>query len=494
MKKQTRKKSLILALLFLFMGAAEMAARLFAQETERTSRILSGTFESRLVKPGTVFPYSIYLPKQYDGTKPAALCVSCDGLNGACNEALEKLADEGAAPVTVCLGVVSGQLTPTIEGGTPRGMRAEEYDQAGPDYAHFLVDELIPALIAKENLQIDPSPDLHLIVGASSGGIAAWEIAWWRNDYFRRAYLNSPTFSAFRGGEEPMYRVRITETRPIRAFVTVGSYEKEPNIYSGNSHITALFANDTLRFAGYDSGYEFFPDGPHGAGYGDGAVAERVMRFLWAGWKDEPVKTLHNPDRVERLVTFGDPWRETDEAIPERQPAQTPMGVYDFDGGKIFLTPNGGERRQVSDQFRQITALGVSSDEWRLYVADRDSRFIDAISILPDGSLGARYHLAPLRLGPNPSILGATDLCVDTQDRVYAATELGIQGIVSFGIVDAILPLPGDAAAEKLAFGGVGNQTVYVRSGEKVWKRVFKTTGRLAGDPPQKPGTTNYFD
>lgn len=497
MMKFSRRKTgplLILGALLMILSTAKESSLSAQSEPEKTGKTIEGTFESRKVKPGTVFSYAVYLPKQYDGSKPAALAVSCDGLCGACVAALEKLADEGAAPVTICVGVVSGSLTPTVEGGFARGMRGEEYDQAGGDYADFLVDELIPALIEKEGLNIDPDPNRHLTLGASSGGIAAWEIAWRRNDYFRRAYLNSPTFSAFRGGEEVMYRVRISETRPIRSFVTVGCYEKEPNIYAGNSYITALFADDTLRFAGYETAFEEFPDGPHGAGYGDAAVAERVMRFLWADWETRPVRPLRNPDRVERLVTFGESWEETDEPFPNREPVRTKLGVYHFEGGNIFFTPDGGETRRVSDRYRRISALAVSSDLWRLYVADLDSRFVDAVSIQPDGSLGEVYRLAPLRLGVNPSCLGAADLCVDTRDRVYAATELGIQGIISFGIVDAILPLPGDAAAEKIAFGGEENRTVYVKSGEKVFKRTFKTTGRKANDPIQEPGSTNYFN
>ncbi len=452
----------------------------------------NGVYLSEGIKDGTEFDFTLYVPNGYDPEKPAAIYVSHDGLMMPHAKAMESLTASGEAPVVVCVGLVSGRLLPTLEGGSPRSMRVEEYDQVGREYPDFLVDEFIPWLIETYHLNISPSPDWHLVGGASSGGISAWNIAWFRNDYFHRCYMSSPTFSAFRDGEELMYLVRITESKPIRAYEIYGRHE--PNIYAGDSYIAALAGEDAMKFAGYPFESEYFPEGGHGVGYGDEDVSLRAFRYLWKGWADEPVKPLHNPDRVERLVEFGTAWEKTDEPFPESVPAQSAVGTYSFRGGEILLTTPEGETKTVSDGFGEITGLAVSTDGWRLYIADKARRFVFAAAIHPDGSLGKVYGLAPLRMATDPRSFGPTGIALDTKDRVYAATDLGIQGIISFGIVDSLLPLPDHQPADAVAFGGPDLSVLYVRSGENVYKRPMKTKGKPVDFPLTPPNTTSYFD
>lgn len=465
-------------------------------ETGKAPVILSGVYEGRTLKPGSLFPYKVYIPGQYDPSKPAAVYVCKDGLGKDYLEVhsgvLDKLIAEGASPVCIGVYISSGELKPSRKGGMDRGLRAEEYDQIGRDYPDFIVDEFLPWLVKKEELNISPSPDMHMIGGGSSGGICAWNAAWFRNDYFRRAFLSSPTFSAIRGGEELMPLARKTETRPIRAYVTLG--ENEPDLYAGSSYVAGLTAETAFKYAGYDYQYEYFPGGGHCHGITDPAVIERAMRFLWRNWKTEPVKPLHNSERVERLVPFGSRWEETNEPMPAPVPAQIPAGVYSFEGGTIHLTSKDGVPKAVADGFGEISGLAVSSDRWRLYIADRQRRFIFAMSILEDGTLKERYVLAPLHLAHDCRSIGAADLCVDSKDRVYAATELGVQGIISFGVTDSIIPLPGDLPVEKLAFGEKESNILYARSGDKIFKRPWKERGLKNTDAPAFPGTKGYYD
>lgn len=148
----------------------------------------------------------------------------------------------------------------------------------------------------------------------------------------------------------------------------------------------------------------------------------------------------------------------------------------------------------VNSEFGNISALAISTDRWRLYVADRLKHCVYALAIHPDGSLGKSYILAPLRLSPKIEQLGASAICVDTKDRLYVATPLGIQSIISFGIIDAILPLPGDLQADDVAFGGDDGRILYARSGEKVFKRPMKTVGKPLDFPITPPGTNGYYD
>lgn len=464
---------------------------LFSAEL-KTGEMFYNDYTSTGIKEGTTFRWVAYVPECYDPEKPAALYVGHDGLNMVHAKMLEEMAADGETPVTVCVGLASGELLPTLEGGSPRRMRAEEYDETGSEYPDFLVDEFIPWFIREYGLNIDPNPDMHMVAGSSSGGISAWNIAWFRNDYFRRCYLASPSFLAIRNGEETLYRVRLSEPRPIRIYETYGEFE--PDMYEGNSYLAAVFAKNTFEYAGYDVQAEFLQGGDHGAGYNDPEVTRRMLKFLWKDWQNSPVRPLRQQERLNRLVEFGTTWEETEDPFPDPLPARTTIGDYSFDGGHIIFTDLDGKKRVVNSEFENISALAISTDRWRLYVADRLKHCVYALAIHPDGSLGKPYTLAPLRLSPKIEQLGASAICVDTKDRLYVATPLGIQSIISFGIIDAILPLPGDLQADDVAFGGDDGRILYARSGEKVFKRRMKTVGKPLDLPITPPGTNGYYD
>ena len=44
------------------------------------SIIIDGKIENSKFYPGTVHEYKVYIPKQYDGTKPACLYLGLDGI------------------------------------------------------------------------------------------------------------------------------------------------------------------------------------------------------------------------------------------------------------------------------------------------------------------------------------------------------------------------------------------------------------------------------
>ena len=125
-----------------------------------------------------------------------------------------------------------------------------------------------------------------------------------------------------------------------------------------------------------------------------------------------------------------------------------------------------------------------------MYIADRERRFIYAMSIQPDGSLTGLYKLASLHLAHDCRTIGAVDTALLANDRLLTATELGIQGIVSFGLTDLILPLPGDLPADRVEVEG---NMLFAASGDRVFCRELKTG---AADPAQKiaPSTPGYGD
>jgi enterochelin esterase-like enzyme len=64
-------------------------------------------------------------------------------------------------------------------------------------------------------------------VGASSGGIAAFNAAWEGPDRFSRVYACSGSFVAFRGGHDYPIGVRKFEAKPLRVYLTTATHDME---------------------------------------------------------------------------------------------------------------------------------------------------------------------------------------------------------------------------------------------------------------------------
>ena len=445
-------------------------------------RIVGERFER-----GSAFEFSVYAPPECTDGGGNALYLLLEHNPANMIPILRRMMTEDFIPYGMVLFCWPGVLPATMEGGSQRGMRAEEFDQYGPEFTNLLVEELVPEACRIAGVTLSESPDMHFITGGSSGGMAAWNAVWFRNDYFRRAFLSSPTFSAMRGGEEPMVLVRKTEPRPIKLYITCGT--EEPDYFFGSSLYAAQNAASALEFAGYDFRFEQFTGEGHCCRREDETLWRRMMNFVWSGWRDVPVRPLFPQIRVRNLVVPDDGWSKCSHEFTAKDSVATDNGTYSFSCGCIYQESN-GQRQLAADGFGEISAIALSRDNWRLYVADAQRRFVYAMTIQQDGTLDGFYKLAPLHIAHDARRLGATDIAVLDDDRVLAATELGVQGIVSFGLTDLILPLPNDLPAERLDVVG---DTLYVSSGEQVFRRRLKV-GARNGAEPSAPATPGYSD
>lgn len=145
---------------------------------------------------------------------------------GAVKSTLQNLMKAGKVPPGICISFNAGKLVATA-GGSDRDMRACEFDQPGTDFPSAIAEEIVPAAEELLGMRASRSPDLHFIAGGSSGGHAAFNACWYRNDRFRRCYCSSPTLSNMRAGNQTMALVRKCETRPIRAYLTSGTVEPD---------------------------------------------------------------------------------------------------------------------------------------------------------------------------------------------------------------------------------------------------------------------------
>jgi enterochelin esterase family protein len=234
------------------------------------------------VFPGTERDYWVYVPRQYDGSRPACVMVFQDGGNYVDPTkdfrvplVFDNLIHKQQMPITVGIFLNPGVVPAATPDGKPRVNRSFEYDSLGPQYAEFLLKEILPEVGKKYKLSTNPQE--RAICGISSGGICAWTVAWEHPEAFGKVLSHVGSFTDIRGGHVYPTLIRKTERKPIRVFLQDGSGDLD------NLHGSWPLANQqmaaALKFAGYDYQFEY-GDGGHNGKHG-GAILPEALRWLW---------------------------------------------------------------------------------------------------------------------------------------------------------------------------------------------------------------------
>lgn len=259
-------------------------------------------FNASKVFPGTVRDVTVFIPAQYDGSKPACVYVKTDGYRANEKSMLETMIAGKEMPVTVGVFVRPGEVPAPMPGTLGRRNRDFEYDGVSDNNVRFLVDELLPFVAKQFDLNLSTDGNDRCMAGGSSGGIAAFTAAWNRPDAFSRVYAASGSWVAFRGGHEFPAMVRKFEAKPIRAFLTTATRDMENA--AGDWYLLDLEMDKALKFSGYD--YQFrVIDGRHVAGYTE--HWQEAMAYLWKGWP-QPVQAGTSSPRAQEILIPGEDW------------------------------------------------------------------------------------------------------------------------------------------------------------------------------------------
>ncbi len=283
------------------------------------------TFAQSKVFPGTVRDVTVFIPAQYDGTKPACVYVKTDGFNPREKTLLETMIATKEMPVTIGVFVRPGDLPALMQGTLGRRNRDFEYDGVSDNNVRFLIDELLPFIAKEYQLNLSTDGNDRCMVGGSSGGIAAFTAAWNRPDAFSRVYAASGSWVAFRGGHEFPTMVRKFEAKPIRAYLTTATKDMENA--AGDWFLLDQEMDKALKFSGYDYRYRVI-DGPHVAGYMENW--QEAMAYLWRGWP-ERVKAGPSAPRAQEILIPGEGWQLVAEGFKStRGPACNATGEVFF--------------------------------------------------------------------------------------------------------------------------------------------------------------------
>jgi enterochelin esterase-like enzyme/sugar lactone lactonase YvrE len=311
-------------------AAAENSANTYKPPAIAPADIKEGaikqfTFTASKVFPGTVRDVTVFIPAQYDGSKPACVYVKTDGYNPREKTLIETMIATKEMPVTVGVFVRPGDLPAPMLGTLGRRNRDFEYDGVSDSNVRFLVEELLPFIAQEYRLNLSTNGNDRCISGGSSGGIAAFTAAWNRPETFSRVYSASGSWVAFRGGHEFPTMVRKFEAKPIRTFLTTATHDMEN--CAGDWFLLDQEMDKALKFSGYE--YQFrVIDGPHVAGYLE--HWQEAMAYLWRGWP-ERVKAGPSAPRAREILIPGEDWQLVAEGFKStRGPACNASGEVFF--------------------------------------------------------------------------------------------------------------------------------------------------------------------
>jgi enterochelin esterase family protein len=240
------------------------------------------------VYEGTVRDCWLYVPAQYDGSKPACVMVFQDG-GGYVSEkgsfrvpvVFDNLIHKKEMPVTVGVFVNPGTFPGQGKGKGGRSNRSFEYDTPSDQYVRFLEKEILPEVEKTVKLRHDAAG--RAIGGISSGGICAFTAAWERPDLFSKVLSHVGSFTNIRGGDVYPGLIRKTEKKPIRVFLQDGANDLD-NLH-GSWPLANLSMAASLKFMDYD--YKFvFGEGGHNGKQG-GAILPESLRWLWRDTPEE---------------------------------------------------------------------------------------------------------------------------------------------------------------------------------------------------------------
>ena len=263
------------------------------------------TYTSKLYD-GMVSDWWIYAPAQYDAQKPAALMVWHDGQgmanrNGPANalNVFDNLTAQGKIPVMIQVLIAPGKIG-------DKAMRSIEYDTVSDKYERFVTEEILPLVYAKYNIRRDGYS--HAAAGNSSGGISAFNMAWFHPDQFSRVLMRIASFAnlqqnhpgEFDGGNTFPYRVRREDKRPIRVWSADGTEDLENPFGSWPSNNINM-AN-SLKFRDYDF-HMSWSTGSHNGAHGNSELPEEMI-WLWRDYDAAKTADTFPPDPEEKSRPF----------------------------------------------------------------------------------------------------------------------------------------------------------------------------------------------
>lgn len=235
---------------------------------------------------------AVYIPQQYVPGIAAPLLVEQDGPDPALFTALDNLIAAHRVPALIAVSIANG-------GGDAQGSeRGLEYDTISGRYAGFVEREVLPLVEARCHVRLTRDPDGRAAMGGSSGGAAAFIMAWYRADLYHRVLSYSGTFINQQWPWNPKTPqgawglqhtlVPRAPRKPLRIWMEVGDHDLyNPNVLRDGMHDWVV-ANEDMARALAAKGYAYQFVFAQNAGHVDHAVKfqtlPEALEYIWQGY------------------------------------------------------------------------------------------------------------------------------------------------------------------------------------------------------------------
>ena len=131
---------------------------------------------------------TVYVPAGYVAGTSAPVIVLQDGPDKNLPLVLDNLIAQHRVPAMVAVMIQNG-------GGDAQGSeRGLEYDTMSGRYADFVETEVLPLVEKNCGVTISKDPDARAAMGISSGGVAAFSMAWYHPELYHRVITYSGTY------------------------------------------------------------------------------------------------------------------------------------------------------------------------------------------------------------------------------------------------------------------------------------------------------------
>lgn len=472
--------------------------------------VITATMEYSLIYPTTKRKIQVFVPKQYDGKRPACLVVGLDGNLFGAITVIDNLIRAGEMPVTIGIFLDPG-VSYHPDGSVARYNRSNEFDKTDRVFATFLEQEVIPFVKQMSTpdgreIKISDDPNDRAITGASSSGIAAFTVAWERPDLFRRVYSSVGTFVAMRGGNEYPAIIRKSEPKPLRIYLQDGANDTWNHIFGDWWEYNQLMES-ALNYAGYEV-MNRWDKGTHSIKYGTIAYPD-AMRWLWRGWPQKVECGTTMNEMITSTIDPDSPWEEI-IMLEEGPSVIVPPSISDFiarsrppksvknsihttlplpDGSAYVSTVDGDiwfydSKTKIWSQMYTVEnggpQMAIYPDHKLLVTSEKNSDWLISYLIKPDGTLYGGQRFYWLHNTSNHSQHPTGNMVFDTDGNLYVATYMGIQICDQNGRVRAILSLP-SGPVDRLYFDG---DQIFIESGGRFYTRKLHTTAHNSWDDP----------
>lgn len=247
-------------------------------------------------KKGTV-PYqrkvAVYIPAGHRPSQEMPFIVVQDGMRyrDVMSKVLDNMIEAKRLPAMVGIFINSG-------GGDSLGSeRGLEYDAVDDTYSKFIEKEVLPKISKDYQIKFTRDPEGRATMGGSSGGAAAFTMAWFHPELYHKVLTYSGTYvdqqfpedSKLPDGAWEYHKnlIKNTPKKPIRIWLHVSDKDNGWDRDEASLH-NWVMANQRmaaeLKAKGYDYRYVFAKN----AGHTDGKVTRQTLpaalEWLWQGY------------------------------------------------------------------------------------------------------------------------------------------------------------------------------------------------------------------